>query len=143
MLKDSIYFLAADTAKHLSLQQAKAAVPYFDFAPLQNAAMALQKTTDSLHKMLMKADKSSSSDVLNKALYQAEQQLLLPQGLPRRPWYRHAIYAPGFYTGYGVKTLPGIREAIEQRNWTEAQTEIELAADAISKLNTYLLQLRG
>jgi N-acetylated-alpha-linked acidic dipeptidase len=143
LLTDSIYILAADTAKHLQLQQPKAAVPFFDFAPLQNAVAALQKTTDSLHDALRKTDKSAASDALNKALYQAEQQLLLPQGLPRRPWYKHAIYAPGLYTGYGVKTLPGIREAIEQRNWTEAQTQIQLAADAINRLNKYLQQVRG
>ena len=52
-------------------------------------------------------------------------------GLPRRPWYRHTIYAPGFYTGYGVKTLPGVREAIEQRNWKEAQEQIEIVTKAI------------
>lgn len=143
LLSDSIYMLAADTAKHLTLQQPKTAVPYFDFAPLQNAVAALQKTTDSLHDTLAKMDKSATSDALNKALYQAEQQLLLPEGLPRRPWYRHAIYAPGFYTGYGVKTLPGIREAIEQRNWAEAQAQIQLAAEALGRLNKYLQQVRG
>jgi len=92
---------------------------------------------------LRKTDKTATADTINKALYQAEQQLLLPQGLPRRPWYKHAIYAPGFYTGYGVKTLPGIREAIEQRNWTEAQAQIQLAADAINRLNKYLQQIHG
>jgi N-acetylated-alpha-linked acidic dipeptidase len=61
-----------------------------------------------------------------------ERALLLSEGLPRRPWFRHAIYAPGFYTGYGVKTLPGVREAIEQRNWKEADAQIGLAAGAVS-----------
>jgi N-acetylated-alpha-linked acidic dipeptidase len=63
--------------------------------------------------------------------------------LPRRPWYKHAVYAPGFYTGYGVKTFPGVREAIEQRNWTEAQAQIKLAADAINRLNIYLQQIHS
>jgi N-acetylated-alpha-linked acidic dipeptidase len=72
---------------------------------------------------------------LNQLLYQAEQQLL-SEGLPRRPWYRHTIYAPGFYTGYGVKTLPGIREAIEQRNWAEAQEQIEITAKAIERYSS-------
>jgi N-acetylated-alpha-linked acidic dipeptidase len=53
------------------------------------------------------------------------------EGLPRRPWFRHQIYAPGFYTGYGVKTLPGVREAIEQRNWSEAGQQIEIVARII------------
>ena len=68
----------------------------------------------------------------------AEQQLLLKDGLPRRSWYKHSLYAPGFYTGYGVKTLPGIREAIEQRNWKEVQDEINLTAQAIERLADYL-----
>jgi len=64
--------------------------------------------------------------------------LLSPAGLPRRPWYKHSIYAPGFYTGYGVKTLPGIREAIEQRNWPEVQQQITAVAATINALAAYL-----
>ena len=62
-----------------------------------------------------------------------EQSLLRTDGLPRRPWFRHQIYAPGFYTGYGVKTVPGVREAIEQKEWTEANRQIEIAAGVINK----------
>ncbi len=58
----------------------------------------------------------------------------MTNGLPRRPWYKHQIYAPGYYTGYGVKTLPGIREAIEQRNWKEAQENIEIVSKTIQDL---------
>ena len=56
------------------------------------------------------------------------------QGLPRRSWFKHQIYAPGFYTGYGVKTLPGVREAIEQRNWKEASDEVTIVAETIDHL---------
>ena len=77
---------------------------------------------------------SLSINRLNKILYQAEHKLMYLPGLPQRPWFRHTIYAPGFYTGYGVKTLPGIREAIEQRKWKEAQEQIEIVAMAIEKL---------
>ena len=73
----------------------------------------------------------------NQSLYRAEQQLLNESGLPRRAWYKHTLYAPGFYTGYGVKTLPGIREAIEQRNWEEAQQQIEVDAKSILRLAEY------
>ena len=54
------------------------------------------------------------------------------EGLPGRPWFTHQIYAPGFYTGYGVKTIPGVREAIEQRDWPLATTQIALAADTLA-----------
>jgi N-acetylated-alpha-linked acidic dipeptidase len=55
-------------------------------------------------------------------------------GLPRRPWFKHQIYAPGFYTGYGVKTLPGVREAIEQRDWKETAEQIELVAATLVRV---------
>ena len=66
---------------------------------------------------------------------------MIETGLPRRSWYKHSLYAPGFYTGYGVKTMPGIREAIEQRNWKEAQEQIEVDAKALIKLAEYFNSL--
>jgi len=54
-------------------------------------------------------------------------------GLPRRPWFKHQVYAPGFYTGYGVKTLPGVREAVEQHNWAEAVEQTALTAAALER----------
>jgi N-acetylated-alpha-linked acidic dipeptidase len=64
-------------------------------------------------------------------LLNAERALTLKEGLPRRPWFTHQIYAPGFYTGYGVKTLPAVREAIEERKWDEAKAQIPRVAGAI------------
>ena len=71
---------------------------------------------------------------LNKLMYQSERAFLNPDGLPRRPWFRHSIYAPGFYTGYGVKTLPGVREGIEEEGYEEAQEQVHVAAAAIERL---------
>ena len=82
---------------------------------------------------------NTQNDALNRKLYQAEQQLLSENGLPRRSWYRHTLYAPGFYTGYGVKTMPGVREGIEERQWKEAQQQINTDAAAIEKLAEYLV----
>ena len=100
---------------------------------------AMQKATEHLSSVLAGAKPDQAKqDEVNRSLYQAEQKLLTENGLPRRGWYRHAIYAPGFYTGYGVKTLPGIREAIEQRKWKEAQQEIEEDAGVIRNFSIYL-----
>jgi N-acetylated-alpha-linked acidic dipeptidase len=63
---------------------------------------------------------------------ESERLLLNQDGLPRRPWYRHLIYAPGFYTGYGSKTLPGVREGIEERHYSEAEKEITRVAKALN-----------
>lgn len=138
LLKKKEYQLAADPTKTYIAPQPKAEVPYIDFSKLQNALADLKKSCDSLNTLLKTSEAKSNSENLNEALYHAEQQLLLPEGLPRRGWYKHSLYAPGFYTGYGVKTLPGIREAIEQRNWQEAATEMNATAQAIEKFANYL-----
>lgn len=142
LVQNKTYILAADPKDNLKAPTVKAEVPFIDFSPVQNALKALDKSADELAKTWNKLSTTDADkDKLNKALYQAEQQLLSPNGLPNRGWYKHTIYAPGFYTGYGVKTLPGIREAIEQRNWQEAKEQIVIAADAISRLSNYLTQL--
>jgi N-acetylated-alpha-linked acidic dipeptidase len=100
---------------------------------LQQAAQEYENAVTQMNtskKMLSASSKKS----LNEILYQTERALTIEKGLPRRPWFIHHLYAPGFYTGYGVKTLPGIREAIEQRNWKEAEEQIKIAAGVIEKL---------
>ena len=115
----------------------KATVPYLNFAPLQNALSKLNAsaTTFQVHTR----DKKLSTDqqkMLDEILYKTERVLTRNEGLPRRDWFRHQIYAPGFYTGYGVKTLPGVREAIEQREWQEAEEQIVIAAKVIDQFAT-------
>ena len=113
------------------------AVPYLNFAPLQNAAAALRKSTAAYQKAYAAATaggKLPPADVqarLDQVLLQAERSLTRSEGLPRRNWYVHQIYAPGYYTGYGVKTLPAVREAIEQRQWQEAEQQIGILAGVI------------
>jgi len=147
LIKEQHYVYAGDPTITLLPPPAKEEVPYLDFSPLHNALRGLEKASDhladTLGKLMSKGDLTSNvSDAVNQALYKAEQQLLSDNGLPRRAWYRHTIYAPGFYTGYGVKTLPGIREAIEQRNWKEAQQQIGIAAAVLQKFTDYLDNVR-
>jgi N-acetylated-alpha-linked acidic dipeptidase len=140
LIKANAYTLAADPDQHLTSPVIKAEVPGLDFKPLKSALDSLKKSADQLATGWASAAQTEvNHDKLNKTLFRAEQQLLSPEGLPRRPWYRHTIYAPGFYTGYGVKTMPGIREAIEQRDWKEAQEQIAVIAKQINALAVYLL----
>jgi N-acetylated-alpha-linked acidic dipeptidase len=139
MIKSNDFAIAQDPTKKLILPTVKEEVPYLDFSPLQNALVDLKTSTDNLKVVFKNKINATNEDVaFNQSLYQAEQQLLSETGLPRRPWYKHTLYAPGFYTGYGVKTMPGIREAIEQKRWTEAQEQINIDAKAITKLADYL-----
>jgi N-acetylated-alpha-linked acidic dipeptidase len=75
---------------------------------------------------------------VNSTLSILEQSLTDPHGLPGRDWYQHMIYAPGAHTGYGVKTLPGIREAIEERRWEEANQYIGVVSRALNAYSTRL-----
>ena len=117
-----------DPTKMYIVPQPKENVPYLDFSPLQNAVAKLNESVKSYQAARKNGIAAAKQPALDNVLLKAERSLTNSQGLPRRDWFRHQIYAPGFYTGYGVKTLPGIREAIEQRNWREAQTEIEVVA---------------
>ncbi|MGS0748575.1 M28 family metallopeptidase [Halpernia sp. GG3] len=139
IIQSNTFAVGQDPTKKLVLPTAKPEVPYLDFSPLQNALEDLKTSTDNLKVAFQNKINTNSSDAaFNQSLYQAEQQLLSDTGLPRRPWYKHTIYAPGFYTGYGVKTMPGIREAIEQRRWSEAQEQVMVDAKSIKKLADYL-----
>ena len=71
---------------------------------------------------------------LNKLLLTSEQKLGNSDGLPRRDWFKHQIYAPGFYTGYGVKTMPQIREGLEEGRFTEAQGGVRTVSAAVNAL---------
>ena len=106
--------------------------PHLSFAPLDNAADALTLSAQHYQAALNKNGIAGISPTvlqsLNHRLIQSERQLTNPDGLLRRPWYKHMIYAPGVYAGYEAKTIPGVREAIEQKHWDEANSEIVRAA---------------
>jgi len=112
-------------------------VPFLGFAPLQNAAVRVQASTKAWNLAQKRLRDTGSLPPpetcreLDQMLAQSERTLTRADGLPRRPWYVHYVYAPGFYTGYGVKTLPAVREAIEQRKWQEAEEQIGLTAKVL------------
>ncbi len=138
LVSRNAYTLAADPTKPFSKPEEKPKVPYLDFSPLQNALASLGEQTEGLKAKDFASFSKAGKQRLNELLMHAEQQLTDPDGLPRRSWYKHQIYAPGFYTGYGVKTLPGVREAIEQKNWQEAQQQIGQLAETLNSMSQYL-----
>ena len=138
MVSQNYFELAADPTKPFKKPEKEADVPYLDFTPLQNALATLKTTvTDYDSKDFTKLSAAEANE-LNEKLMHLEQSLTSKEGLPRREWFKHQIYAPGFYTGYGVKTLPGVREAIEQKSWTEAQQQIKKLAGTLNDFNDKL-----
>ena len=116
----------------------KAVPPYINFAPLENADATLTQSAARFSKALAAARAKGDLNLdpqtlaeINALLIQSERKLTRDAGQPTRPWYKHMIYAPGAYTGYGVKTLPTVREALEQDNWKEAEEQIPIVAKVI------------
>jgi N-acetylated-alpha-linked acidic dipeptidase len=142
MLKERLFDLAKDPKKTYEVPKPKEAVPYLNFSDLENAMVQLKNASEDFQKMYSNGLQIpvAKQNELNAILFKAERSLIDPNGLPRRPWYKHEIYAPGYYTGYGVKTLPGIREAIEQRNWKEAQENIQIVSKVIQNYNQDIQQ---
>ena len=141
MIKDKLYDLAKDPVKGFQSPKTKDIVPFLNFSELENKMAQLKNSTEEFQKSYgngtqLPADKQKE---LNEILFKIERSLINEKGLPRRSWYKHQVYAPGYYTGYGVKTLPGIREAIEQRNWKEAQENIEIVSKT---METYAAQVQ-
>ena len=137
-LSENRFDLASDPKEPFVKPVAMIVAPYLNFSPLENALSTLEKSAAAYSKALSKSENipAETSAKLNEILFKTERFLINEEGLPRRPWYKHQIYAPGFYTGYGVKTLPMIREAIEQRNWAEAEKGIIRVSDALKSFST-------
>ena len=140
LLDAHAFALAADPTRPVSAPERDPAVPYLELAPLDNAAARLQKSARAYDELYAKLGSgaikpTAAQDLeLDELLRGMEATLLDAHGLPGREWYRHLIYAPGLYTGYGVKTLPGVREAIEQDQWQQAD---RYAAVTAAALNAY------
>jgi N-acetylated-alpha-linked acidic dipeptidase len=136
-LTEGAYTIMNDPRNPRQAPKAQSSAPHLNFAAIQNATDSLARVAERYEKAYSTLQGSSASaDALtqvNALLKQSDQVMLIPEGLPKRPWYQHALYAPGYYTGYGVKTMPGVREAIEQRDW-------KLADEQIVKLSAALLR---
>jgi N-acetylated-alpha-linked acidic dipeptidase len=136
LLHDRAFQLAADPTKPGGLPTPLDRVPQFDFAPLKNAVDRLKRAAKSYDDALAKngAHLSAIQVARLQALMVTIDQTLAPEnvGLPGRSWYKNLVYAPGRYTGYESKTLPGVREAIEDRRWPDVNRYIPLTAQALN-----------
>ena len=144
-LEEGVFELASDPRHPTAPPEAEAVPPELNFAPLQNAAKALAASAKAYQQAVAKAQPNfgnpalaSAARELNQVLLHAERRLTDPAGLPRRPWFKHLLYAPGVYSGYDVKTMPGVREGIELRHYDEAEKEIARLAKALDALTAQI-----
>jgi len=138
------YVAAADPTQTYVPPKPKSEVPYINFAPLDNVMVNLEKSAARYSEAVKKFDQSGVSlstekyKALNKILMSSEQFLTHKEGLPQRPWFRHMLYAPGSNTGYGVKTLPGVREPMEAEEWALAEQQIEVLAAVLADFCSHI-----
>ncbi len=142
-IADGVFAAVRDPRKPEPISTIEAVPPSINFAPLDNAVAALYASAQRYEKSLAAARSSLTHDrpalvSINTRLRHAESQLLDHDGLFRRPWYRHLVYAPGYYTGYGVKTIPGVREGIEDGRYADAEYEVTRVARALDRLRTLI-----
>jgi N-acetylated-alpha-linked acidic dipeptidase len=138
LLDEDTYKLTANPDVPRAPPPRDSEVPYLNFSELDNAVSKLQLSAKAFDKEFARLSNAADAgnggerERVNSALAQIERDLTDARGLPRREWYQHMIYAPGLHTGYGVKTLPAIREAIEERRWDEANQYIGVVSRAIN-----------
>ncbi len=139
-IEEGAYAATSDPRQPATAPAAQAPPPPIDLGPLEQAAQAVSDAAQTWFEAVQalgNADAPESAPAswrdVDALLIRSERVLTDPAGLPGRPYFRHLLYAPGIYTGYGVKTLPGPREALEQGNWKEAQTEAARAAQALER----------
>jgi N-acetylated-alpha-linked acidic dipeptidase len=137
-IEEGVFAAIDDPKRPLQAPKSERVAPALNFAPLENAAETLTQAAARYHRAADAARPALAGNpalvrTVNAKLIQAERQLTDEGGLPKRPWYRHLLYAPGFYTGYAVKTMPGVREAIEQKQYDEAEAEIGRVGKALER----------
>ena len=132
LIDDGTYAAAINPYKSIGVPAKKEPVPHFNFAPLRNALDRLQKAADRYDEVA--EGRTEVSSKINNLLFTSERLLTRDAGLEGRSWYKHHVYAPGFYTGYGVKTIPGVREAIEEREYDKVSPQIAIAASVLNNM---------
>lgn len=138
-IEEGVFTAASDPTKPLLAPPMVKAPPHFNFAPLENAlddlTASAQRYANAVAKCQSNGLSLSAADLarVNRILMQAGPALTDPTGLPHRPWFKNQIYAPGAYTGYEAKPLPGVLEAMDRKNWAEAESQIPREAAALAR----------
>ena len=138
-LDNDDFALALDPKGALKPPVRRMSVPHFNFAPLDNALMRFEA---AVAKLDLSVDRDYAAlERINQLLFTAEAALLNPNGLPDRPWYRHQLYAPGTFEGYGAKRLPAIREGIEYRQYEQVPGAIADLAAGFDRLTARVQEI--
>src|SRR6267154_1831529 len=139
-IEDGVFKATDDPRQPLVAPSADTVPPHLNFAPLEDAVEAVTHSAGEYRKALEQANANNGAGLaaaslqgVNHLLMESERKLTTSEGLPRRPWFKHQLYAPGYYTGYAVKTMPAVREAVEQKEWKQADEGIAVVARVLQE----------
>jgi len=137
-LQEGLFTAVSDPQKTFVPPPREQVPPFMNFAALKNGVEALKKSSDRYQAALAKSPfinggeiSKGLADSLNLDLLKVQRAFLSERGLPERPWFKHQVYAPGAYTGYGAKPLAAVREYMDEKKWTEADAQVPTVAKAI------------
>jgi N-acetylated-alpha-linked acidic dipeptidase len=135
-----VYVLAADPQDPVAAPGPLSSPPEIDFSKLDSSVSALKAAAEKFNVARTSGIQAPPAKLkeINAELTTAERKFLSADGLPRRPWTQNILYAPGWYTGYGVKTLPGVREAIEDGRYPEAEAQLIIVTQAVANEAAYV-----
>jgi N-acetylated-alpha-linked acidic dipeptidase len=139
-IEEGVFEATADPKRPTVPPGKETPVPEFDFSALEKATASLGQAARE-YEDAFAAEKTPDAALarrVNALLRSAERTLTREEGLSRRPWFRHYVYAPGFYTGYSVKTLPAVREAIEEKQYGEVGREIAKTAEVLDRAAAHI-----
>lgn len=153
-LKEGVFSAVADPRKTSVPPPKEIVPPYMNFAPLQNAVESLKKSAERYEAAVAKAQAEGGSAIspqtlesINASLLRVQRSFLSEKGLPERPWFKNQVYAPGAYTGYGAKPLAAVREYMDEKRWTDADTQVPNVAktleDGAAAINKVAEQLEA
>jgi N-acetylated-alpha-linked acidic dipeptidase len=139
-LKEGVFSATADPKKAFVPPPAKQVPPFMNFAPLKNGVETLKKSAERYQAVFAKWQAggteipAQTAAALNEELIQIQRTFLTEKGLPERPWFKHQIYAPGAYTGYGAKPIAAVREYMDQDKWKEADAQVPMVGQVLENV---------
>ncbi|MFZ1130233.1 MAG: transferrin receptor-like dimerization domain-containing protein [Terriglobales bacterium] len=141
-LKEGAFAATADPRKTSVPPPAKPVPPFMNFAPLKNGAEAIKKSAERYQSVFARWQTSNidlppaTTAALNADLMRIQRTFLTEKGLPERPWFKHQVYAPGAYTGYGAKPIAAVREYMDQEKWQEAEAQVPIVGQVLESVAT-------
>jgi N-acetylated-alpha-linked acidic dipeptidase len=139
-LKEGVFSAIADPRKTSVPPQAKLVPPFMNFAPLKNGVETIKKSAERYQSAFAKWEAGGTdlpvqtTTALNAELMQIQRTFLTEKGLPERPWFKHQVYAPGAYTGYGAKPIAAVREYMDQEKWQEADAQVPIVGQVLENV---------